>query len=154
MSKVIEFKSVDKVKVTLDGNFLRFKRRGAINLMIHGMDGEKTIDINNISGVQLKKAGTITSGYIQFLIIGSQENKKGLFSATQDENTIMFIKKEQEMAEEIKSYIENILATKNTQPVLQGVNAADEIRKFKELADEGIISEEEFRQKKMQLLGI
>jgi len=33
-------------------------------------------------------------------------------------------------------------------------SAADEIRKYKQLADEGIITQEEFEEKKKQLLGL
>ena len=36
---------------------------------------------------------------------------------------------------------------------IQG-NSADELKKYKELADEGIITQEEFEQKKKQLLGL
>ena len=57
----------------------------------------------------MKKAG-LTNGYIQFIFVGSQESKKGVFAATQDENTVMFTKKEQPKAEEIKKYVENFLA--------------------------------------------
>ena len=35
-----------------------------------------------------------------------------------------------------------------------GVSAAEEIKKFKELLDAGIITEEEFAAKKRQLLGL
>ena len=159
LSKTYDFKSAGKTIITLDGNFLRIKRKGMLNLVNHGMDGEKSIDINNMSGIQMKEAGALTSGYIQFLVLGSKESKGGLFSATQDENTVMFVKKEQDMANEIKTYVENILANKNvpsTAPVIQEIKAdpADEIRKYKALADDGIITEEEFQQKKKQLLGL
>lgn len=153
--KEFNFKGAGKTRVILDGNFLRIKRKGFLNFANHGMDGEKTIDIYNMSGVQMKEAGSVTSGYLQFIFMGSKENKGGLFAATKDENTIMFIKKEQDMANEIKAYIENILANKNssTGPQVQ-TGSADEIRKFKELLDEGIITEEEFAAKKKELLGI
>ncbi|MCM3454386.1 SHOCT domain-containing protein [Heyndrickxia oleronia] len=153
--KEFNFKGAGKTRVILDGNFLRIKRKGFLNFANHGMDGEKTIDIYNMSGVQMKEAGAVTSGYLQFIFMGSKENKGGLFAATKDENTIMFIKKEQDMANEIKAYIENILANKNssTGPQVQ-TGSADEIRKFKELLDEGIITEEEFAAKKKELLGI
>lgn len=36
----------------------------------------------------------------------------------------------------------------------QGFSAADEIMKFKQLLDEGVISQEEFEEKKQQLLGL
>lgn len=158
MSKVLEFKSAGKTTVTLDGNFLRIKRKGALNLLNHGMDGEKSIDINNVSGVQMKEAGALTNGYIQFIFSGSKESKGGLFAATQDENTIMFAKKEQKMADEIKAYVENILANKHSfvaAPQQETkADPVDEIRRYKALADEGIISEDEFQQKKKQLLGL
>ena len=44
--------------------------------------------------------------------------------------------------------------TKVSTPPSKEVSSADEIRKFKALMDEGIITEEEFNAKKMQLLGI
>lgn len=158
MTKILEFKAVGKTKVTLDGNFLRIKRKGMLNFANHGMDGEKSININNISGVQLKDAGTFTNGYIQFLISGSKESKGGLLAATKDENTIMFAKKEQTMADEIKKYVEDILSNKNSDKttIIQKtiVDHTEEIRKYKALADEGIISEDEFQQKKQQLLKL
>lgn len=39
-------------------------------------------------------------------------------------------------------------------PVNSGQSAADELRKYKELMDQGIITEEEFRLKKEQLLKL
>ena len=39
-------------------------------------------------------------------------------------------------------------------PAASGTSAADEIRKYKELLDEGIITQEEFDAKKKQLLGL
>ena len=86
--------------------------------------------------------------------MGSQESKKGVFAATQDENTVMFVKKEQKMADEIKEYIEGFLANKGKSQVAATISGADEILKYKELLDQGIITEEEFQEKKKQLLGI
>lgn len=153
MNKTFEFKGSGKSVITIEGNFIRIKRKGFVNFMNHGLDGEKTIDINNLTGIQVKKAG-FTSGYIQFIFMGSQESKKGVFAATQDENTVMFIKKEQKMADEIKDYIESFLSNKNSSQVAATTSGADEILKYKELLDQGIITEEEFQAKKKQLLGI
>lgn len=156
MGKEYQFKGAGKTTVTLDGNFLRIKRKGFLNFANHGMDGEKTFDIHNISGVQMKEAGSLTSGYIQFILLGSRESKGGLMAATKDENTVMFIKKEQKMAEEIKAYVENFLVNKNkpTRAPMAQSDTTEEIRKYKALLDDGIISEDEFQQKKKQLLEI
>jgi hypothetical protein len=154
MSKEFEFKGAGKTTITLDGNFLRIRRKGFLNMSNHGLDGEKTIDINNMTGVQFKEAG-LTSGFIQFIVKGSSESKGGVFAAARDENSILFIKKEQKMAEEIKVYVENILANKNTSfTSIQPLSDADELKKFADLRDAGIITEEEFNAKKKQILGI
>lgn len=43
---------------------------------------------------------------------------------------------------------------KNSPSVVQQVFAADELKKFKELLDSGILTQEEFDAKKKQLLGL
>ncbi|MGX5475990.1 DUF4429 domain-containing protein [Bacillus toyonensis] len=154
MDRIFEFKGAGKTIVRIEGNFIRLKRKGALNFLNHGLDGEKTIDINNMTGIQIKKANFITNGYIQFIFMGSQESKRGVMAAATDENTVMFTKREQKMAEEIKEYIENILVNKSKPQVAAAISGADEILKYKELLDQGVITEEEFKSKKKQLLGI
>lgn len=154
MNRIFEFKGAGKTIVKIEGNFIRLKRKGALNFLNHGLDGEKTIDINNMTGIQIKKANFFTNGYIQFIFMGSQESKRGVMAAATDENTVMFTKREQKMAEEIKEYIESILVNKSKSQVAASVSGADEILKYKELLDQGIITEEDFQAKKKQLLGI
>ena len=50
--------------------------------------------------------------------------------------------------------IENYRAKKNAPAASPAVSAADELKKFKELLDMGIITQEEFDAKKKQLLGL
>ena len=64
-------------------------------------------------------------------------------------------------AQEILSLLQLICSQRETDnPIgstntpVQDVSAADEIRKFKALMEEGIITEEEFLAKKKQLLGL
>ncbi|HDT6578858.1 TPA: SHOCT domain-containing protein [Bacillus cereus] len=154
MDRIFEFKGAGKTIVKIEGNFIRLKRKGALNFLNHGLDGEKTIDINNMTGIQIKKANFFTNGYIQFIFMGSQESKRGVMAAATDENTVMFTKREQKMAEEIKEYIESILVNKSKSQVAASVSGADEILKYKELLDQGIITEEDFQAKKKKLLGI
>ncbi|MGW6193065.1 SHOCT domain-containing protein [Bacillus cereus] len=154
LDRIFEFKGAGKTIVRIEGNFIRLKRRGALNFFNHGLDGEKTIDINNMTGIQIKKANFFTNGYIQFIFMGSQESKRGVMAAAADENTVMFTKREEKMAEEIKEYIESILVNKSKPQVASSVSGADEILKYKELLDQGVITEEEFQAKKKQLLGI
>ncbi len=119
--------------------------------------GDKTIYINQISGVQLKLAG-LTNGYIQFTISGGKESTGGAFDATTDENTVMFSSANNEIASQIQQKIDEIkdsLHNNKTGSVDKpSLSGADEIRKFKQLMDEGIITQEEFEMKKKQLLEI
>ncbi len=127
------------------------------NIARSGALGGKKVFYQNLSGVQYREPSGILVGFIQFLFAGSDESKKGVTDAVNDENTILFKTEEQvKVARQIVSYIEErIRAVKNpTVNVTAQLSSADEIRKLKALLDEGIITEEEFAAKKKQLLGI
>lgn len=98
----------------------------------------------------------MTTGYLQLVIKGSLENKGGVLGAVKDENTILFGKKEDDQALKVKTIIERIKEKKNSRrsvSVQNTVSVADEIRKLKQLMDEGILTEEEFNKQKAVLLS-
>ena len=129
-------------------------RKGVLSKMTQGFfKGDKSIYLSQISGIQLKPAGMMTNGYIQFTLSGGNENTKGIMKATQDENTVMFAKKDNDLVNKIKAEIEQLKTLSHAAGVIIQASAADEIRKYKQLADDGIISEEEFNSKKKELLG-
>lgn len=131
------------------------KGKGALSKMTQGFfKGDKTIYINQISGIQVKPGASLTNGYIQITVPGGFESKRGLFDATQDENTVMFTKKDNELVNQIKSKIEELMSQQRTGYKIDQLSPADEIKKYKELLDDGIITQEEFEQKKKQLLGL
>ena len=70
-----------------DNDKITIRRKGVRSFAKHGLKGDKTIMLKQISSIQLKEAG-LTTGYIQFVIIGSQESKGGLKQALEDENTV------------------------------------------------------------------
>lgn len=93
-------------QITLYSNRIEIKRKGAMGFFTHGMDGTKIIFIKSITGLQYKESGKITSGYLQIIFQGSQENQNGLFDATKNENTVMFAKPEEEVKfAQIRDYI-------------------------------------------------
>ena len=80
-------------------------------------------------------------------------NSSGAYSS---ENAISFAKGDLEKMEQIYNYIDGRIREIKTQGT-QGTSAtssADELKKFKELLDSGIITQEEFDAKKKQLLGL
>lgn len=149
---IIHLKSNGKFDVTIHGNFLKVEPRGFANAINKGLTGEKTYDLNNVSGVQYKKPG-MTTGYLQIILIGGRDAHGGVLGAVKDENSITFSKKEDHLILQIKEYIENYIHSRSVSstPAASGL---DEIRKLKELLDIGAITQEEFEAKKSQLLKL
>ncbi|KXZ12961.1 SHOCT domain-containing protein [Bacillus atrophaeus] len=152
------FKSA-KTTVTLDGNFVRVARKGAVNTITRGYSGEKSYRISELTGVQIKKPGLVTSGYFQFLTAAANETS-GLWDAIQDDNSFTFIKTELPMVLEIQKYIEErqsapaqTAATAGPAPA-SSISVADELKKYKELLDMDAITQEEYEIKKKQLLNL
>ncbi len=127
------------------------------NLLRGGGLGGKRIDFVDITSVQFKEATTVV-GFIQFSYAGSVESKGGVHSAVNDENTIAFDNNQEKEAKKIYDYVIARRAELKNPPVQASVveqpSPTDEIRKYKTLLDEGIISQEEFDAKKKQLLGL
>jgi hypothetical protein len=119
-------------------------------------DGEKTIYYKDCVGVQFKESG-MTIGYLQLETAGAiMNNKQNNFfnenSFTFD-TTVQSNEKMREVADYIRARVEEIKNNTGA-PAVQAVSAADEIIKFKQLLDMGIITQEEFDAKKKQLLGL
>ena len=142
--------------IELHKNKICIKRKGLLSLMTQGVKGDKDIMISSISSMQLKKAGLLFNGYLQFTFIGSQEAKAGIFEGVSDENTVLFTSGQQANFLKLKNMIEKRIEAKNTPTVVttSSVSSADEIMKFANLREKGIITEEEFLQKKKEFLGL
>jgi len=135
-------------------NYIAIERKGAISFITQGgIKGRKEIPISSITAIQIKKAGAL-AGYIQFSVIGGIEDKGGLFDAAMDENSISFYEENNHLANEIKNFLQDKISKNGEKHVVNNISSADEILKFKQLLDTGIISAEEFEAKKKQLLGL
>lgn len=73
--------------------------------------------------------------------------------ATRDENTIMFTSVQQSIFEKAKIIIEDILKNNSMSTNSLNISIADEIEKFSLLKDKGVLTEDEFNQKKKDLLN-
>ena len=119
-------------------------------------DGEKTIYYSDVLSVQYKKVN-LQLGYLQLETATSTMNNRG--DNFFNENTFTFDGDIQVQMEEVQKYIkqkvEEAKKQKNAPVVVAGaLSNADELKKFKELLDMGIITQEEFDAKKKQLLGL
>ena len=143
--KVYEDKCVISVKAGL-GSFIAG----------NATDGEKTIYYSDVLGVQFKKTG-VTLGYLQLETASAIMNNRA--DNFQNENSFTFDEHLNDIMEEVqlfvKKKVEEAKRQKNSPVVVAGtISNADELKKFKELLDLGIITQEEFDAKKKQLLGL
>ncbi len=135
--------------------------RGVLNAFAMGVQGDKTIYYVDITSIQYKKPG-VGAGYMQFALPGESGNRGGTLAAMNDENTISIAAGDGNLirvADEIHEFISRKIreakgSARGGTTVVQQTSAADELKKFKELLDMGIITQEEFDAKKKQLLGL
>lgn len=148
MSKSEIFAKGVNGQVELYDNKICIRRKGVLSFLTQGIKGDKNIMISSISSIQIKNAGVMFNGYIQFAFAGGKEAKGGIFQGTHDENTVMFTKGQQPVFEKIRDIIEERYNPESTS------SNADELEKLASLRDKKILTEEEFQQKKKQILEL
>lgn len=131
-------------------------KKNAVSLLITNkfFAGDKKFYYSDLTSVQFRDPGLITDGYMEFEYPGSRSgNSSGAYSS---ENAISFAKKDLEKMKEIYNYVDGkIREYKNKgNETVQQLSPADELKKFKELLDVGIITQDEFDAKKKELLGL
>ena len=164
MEKEYVFKVMGEGKaiIKLSDNSITISRPGVMSKFTHGFVGDKTILLNQITSVQIKKSTTFTTGFLQFIVPGSIEAKKTKpLERVKDENIVYFkdpwghYAEENKNAEFIKKYIEEYnLRLNQPQQIKNESSNLDEIKKLKELLDIGAITQEEFDTKKKELLKL
>ena len=106
--KVFEIKHA-KAVVRIDKYFIRIARKSSFtNVMLQGLDGEKSIVLSQVTAYQLKAPGK-TTGYLQIVYPGSQDTKGGVVDAVKDENTIIFLDDDIPKIVEIKNILEQAI---------------------------------------------
>lgn len=131
------------------------RRRGIGSLLTQGLKGEKRIPFASITSVQFKEPG-LTTGYIQFGVMGGLEGRGGVFNATTDENTVLFTSKALDSFLELREIVEARIGQPSQGAAMpQGVNFSltEELGRLADLRDRGILSEDEFMREKDRLLN-
>ena len=119
-------------------------------------DGEKTIYYSDVLSVQFKRSN-LQLGYLQLETASSTMNNKS--DNFFNENSFTFDSNLDNQMEEVQKYVKQKVdeaKKQKTAPVIVAgtVSNADELKKYKELLDIGVITQEEFDAKKKQLLGL
>ena len=152
-----------KCKLIVNDDKIIINRVGFFSKMNFPFNKSKTILINQISGTQYNPSSVINpTGYLQFIIIGSQHSKSEFKKTSlkeinselnrirKDENSIVWIgKKGNTYAEEIINYINTFSQSEKS----TNDDKYEQLKKLKLLLDDGIISEEEFQSEKQKLLN-
>ena len=133
---------------------------GTLGLLTKGMAGERKIYYKDITSVQFKPSTKLLSGFIEFYFAGHNTQKQGgvLFAGTTNDNRFTFYNKFLPDMLKINDYIQSQI-NRPTAVVVesapsQAASPVDELRKYKQLLDDGIITQAEFDAKKKQLLGL
>ena len=146
--------------VTLFPTKVEISGKKSLTGMLVAGGSSQIIRIKNITDVEFKEAGGLIRGYIQFRTPSSGNTKQGGmlsgFEVADDPNTVHFTKEENENFLKLKSKIEELLDERESGNMVNSsqLSSADELKKFAELKDQGIISEKEFESKKKELLGL
>ncbi len=153
MEAIFEIQRANTIlKVYEDG--VSFSRTG-IQKVLSGSPGERKIYYKDISSIQWKKSNALFSGFLEFVVIGSNAKQGGgLFAGTDNENRFTFWNRDLPTMEKIKDFVEKKINEKNGMPTSEVKSTAEQIRELKTLLDEGILTKEEFEAKKKQLLGL
>ena len=145
---------VDANLLLLDDR-IRIQRKEEKVFPHQGFRGDRAILFSQIASIRLKKATTLGSGFIQFLLSG--RNESGSHDAARDENTVMFKGTHQAEFDRIKAAIEMKMTTARTivtRPQPRAASYIEELEQLASLRNRGIITEDEFAAKKRQILGI
>jgi len=147
-------------QVTFDGHFVTIVRKGFLARATIGK-GEKRIPLSSITAVQLKPAGPMVNGFIQFSLPGGNEGRSKFGSqstdAARDENTVMFTRKQQPAFDELRGQLERAIVARHAPATAAGAgpapDLADQLGKLAALRDAGVLTDEEFAVQKARLLA-
>lgn len=144
-------------QIELHEDKIVIKREGLQAKAIYGLTGNKNIPFKALTTIQFKEPGFMSSGFIQFGVLGGIESRGGLHAAAKDENTVMYVKKDLKDFVELKNFLENKIQEIQNAPTVTIQNptsSLDDLEKLSELLKKGIVTQEEFDAKKKQILGL
>ena len=146
----------DELELAVDKIIIR--RRGVLNALTAGINGERTILISSLTAIQMKPGGMFSAGYIVFSYAGSKPYSGGMLAATEDPDAFFFAQNLNEQVASFKSKVEKIMRdSKQTPQTPSPSNSsgtlADELCKLAELKQQGILSQAEFEAAKKKLLA-
>ena len=140
-----------------DGRFVTLQNVGALGRLSIGK-GVKRIAVGSITAVQIKPAGAIMSGFIQFTLPGGIEMKSSFGSQTSDaagdENSMLFTQPQEPAFLAFRDAVEEAIDSRS-RPAPAAAAESDvmtQLAKLGQLKEFGVLTQEEFEAKKAELL--
>lgn len=153
----VEIKKPEHTIIETDDTGVTITHKGLRSLGNHGKVGSTKIPYWQIVSVDFRKS-TVFGGKFQInTASGQQRSLLGGNSAYGSTTGIVFRNDKNKEMSILKEYIDqkiNEEHEKQTSSSKENSDTADQIKKFKKLADEGIITPEEYETKKKQLLNL
>ena len=140
---------------------VEINRKGIMPMFFQGYSrGIKVIPIGSITAIEFKKQG-LNQGFMHFSVSGEGKIAKRYKDIVKDENTVTFTPSDQKKALQVKEAVEKAMnqykQDQNASIIVDNGSVqkspADELLKFKQLLDSGVITKEEFEKAKKTLLG-
>ena len=138
---------------------VRIKHHGVRGALTTGvLKGDKEIRLDQITAVQWRDPGSMWLGHIQFSFMGGSSDAR---IASRDENAILFSKGQEPAFRAIKEEIDRLTRARQ-QPTVMLVSAPaqpagpgipEQIKQLAGLRDAGILTDQEFAAKKIELLS-
>ena len=147
-------------EIEFDGHFVTIRRSGALGRMTVGK-GDKRIPVSSITAVQIKPAGAMVNGYIQFSLPGGNERRSGFgkqtLDAVGDENSVIFTKNQEQEFLELRDAVERAMVQRSgsqaVASVPTGSSRLEQLKQLGELRDAGVLTEEEFEIEKSKIMN-
>lgn len=158
----VEVKVPEHTIITANDQGVTIDRKGLRNLANRGQLGSTLIPYWAIASVTFHKSHMF-GGKLELNTIGGQQHNGGIggldpttaFTAYGKATAVPFRNGKNKEMKQLCDFIQNkINEAHKPQTAAKATDPADEIAKYKKLADDGTISQEEFKAKKKQLLGL
>ncbi len=161
MEMNVELRVPEHVIITADDNGITFNRKGLSSALNRGHVGADKVPYYAVSAVNYKDPG-LTRGNFGVSTNGDDNQHGGYASfdaissgsAYSQKYMVVFGRKHKDEILKLKAFVEEKVKEAHQPKETTQSSAADEIAKFKKLADNGVITQEEFEAKKKQLLGL
>src|SRR5664280_2319022 len=124
-----------KDELELAGDKIIIRRRGVLNALTAGINGERTILISSLTAIQMKPGGLFSAGYIVFSYAGNKPYAGCMFAATEDPDAFFFAQDLNEQVASLKSKVEKIMRDSKQAPLSSNSSGTltDELGKLAEL---------------------